>query len=479
MRTLRSLAPGTQACLALLSAGWLFAQAGAASAEESQALDQQLQTTLKALGFTGKIESTLEQRLGRPLDPARANLGRLLWFDTLTGLNNDNTCGGCHSPTRGFGDTQSIAIGIDNNGIVGPDRKGPRNQRRTPMAVNTAFYPNLMWNSRFASLSDNPFDNSKGFQFPPPESLSLSYQPHLLVAQAFIPPTERTEVAGFVFPGDNFAIRAEVARRLNDTATYRQLFGELFPEVAQGGPITFDMFGAVIAEFEFTIVRADAPIDQYARGHNGALSDDQKKGALIFFGKGRCVQCHAVSGDSNEMFSDFQRHVIGVPQLAPLVSNVTFDGPGQNEDFGLEQVTGNPADRYKFRSSPLRNVGLQPAFFHNGCFTRLEDAVRHHLNVYASARGYNPVRAGVDADLSALHVGPIEPVLARLDPLLTTPIELSDGEFRWLVDFVRNGLLDEGVRPQHFRHLVPKEVPSGRATLTFEFEKGLESNDSH
>ena len=43
-------------------------------------------------------------------------------------------------------DSQSIAIGIDNNGIVGPDRAGPRNQRRSPMVLNTAFYPALMWN---------------------------------------------------------------------------------------------------------------------------------------------------------------------------------------------------------------------------------------------------------------------------------------------------------------------------------------------
>ena len=58
--------------------------------------------------------------------PKLADLGRLLWFDTLTGLNNDNTCGGCHSPTNGFGDTQSIAIGIESNGVVGPHRAGQR-----------------------------------------------------------------------------------------------------------------------------------------------------------------------------------------------------------------------------------------------------------------------------------------------------------------------------------------------------------------
>ena len=432
-------------------------------------VDRELAARLQELGFTGNIEATLEKRLNRAVNPARANLGRLLWFDTITGLNNDNTCAGCHSPTRGFGDTQSIAIGIDNNGIVGPDRRGPRNQRRTPMAINTAFYPNLMWNSRFASLANDPFNNTLGFLFPPPEDLTLSYLPHLLVAQAFIPPTERTEAAGFDFPGDNYAIRAEVLRRLNATPVYRELFGQVFPEVLRGAPIDFDMFGKAIAEFEFTLVFADAPIDQFDRGQKNALTTDQKKGALLFFGKARCVECHVVSGIANEMFSDFKPHVLGVPQIAPVIGNLPFDGPDADEDFGLEQVTGNPEDRYKFRTSPLRNVALQPAFFHNGSFTRLEDAVRHHLDVFASARNYDPARAGVAPDLALLR-GPVEPVLARIDPLLATPISLNDDEFRWLLDFVRAGLLDKRAKPQHFRKLVPEAVPSGRLILVFQFE---------
>ena len=438
-------------------------------------LDQELTARLRQLGFTGRIEATLEQRLGRHLDNRRADLGRLLWFDTVTGLNNDNTCAGCHSPTNGFGDTQSIAIGIDNNAVVGPHRRGPRNQRRTPMAINTAFFPSLMWNSRFASLSGDPFDNRAGFKFPPPEGFTLSYLPQLLDAQAFIPPTERVEVAGFTFPGNNNDIRAEVLNRLNAVAAYRKLFGEVFPEVKNGAPINFDMFGKAVAEFEFSLIFADAPVDQYMRGQKNALTADQKKGALLFFGKAGCVECHKVSGQSNEMFSDFAEHVIGVPQIAPaagntVAGNVIFDGPGQNEDFGLEQITGDAADRYKFRTSPLRNVALQPAFFHNGSFTRLEDAIRHHLDVAASVNSYNPAAAGVAPDLIGLgQLGPMTPVLARLDPLVANPNYLTDEEFRQLVDFVRNGLLDPRAKPERLSRLVPKSVPSGKPVLTFEF----------
>src|SRR5262249_14199526 len=147
-------------------------------------------------------------------------------------------------------------------------------------------------------------------------------------------------------------------------------------------------------------------IDRFARGQKEALTDDQKQGALLFFGTARCIQCHKVSGESNEMFSDFAAHDIGVPQIVPAKSNVTFDGPNQNEDFGLEQITGDPKDRYRFRTSPIRNVAVQPTFFHNGAFTRLDDAIRHHLDVNSSVRSYSPTLAGVASDLAG-SVGPM------------------------------------------------------------------------
>ncbi|HKE27433.1 MAG TPA: cytochrome c peroxidase [Bryobacteraceae bacterium] len=467
-----------------------------------QDLDSQLASVLAKAGFTGTVGSSIQARLGRPIDPKLADLGRLLFFDKIHALHDDNTCAGCHSPTNGFGDTQSIAIGIQNNNLVGPNRHGPRNQRRTPMVSNTAFFPGLMWNERFFAASGVPFDNSGGFVFPPPEG-TTRFPPHdpvmkvLAQAQGEMPPTEMTEVAGFtgtrgtigpqfdqfddgkgtaVPPPDasgfrNDPIRQEVLKRLDASPAYRALFGAVFPSVAAGGPIDFSMFGRAIAEFECTLIFADAPIDRFARGEHEAMSVPEKNGALIFFGKGGCVTCHAVAGKSNEMFSDFQMHVMGVPQIAPEFGvgkgNVIFDGPAQNEDFGLEQVTGNPADRYKFRSSPLRNVALQAAFFHNGAFTRLEDAIYHHLHIFESARNYNPVRAGLDQDLT-LRLGPIEPVLTRIDPFLLNPPQLTPEEFDNLVAFVRTGLLDPRAERQNLCSLIPSALPSGMFPLRFE-----------
>ena len=137
-----------------------------------------------------------------------------------------------------------------------------------------------------------------------------------------------------------------------------------------------------------------------------------------------------------------------------------------NEDFGLEQVTGNPADRYAFRTSPLRNVALQSAFMHNGAFVRLEDAIRYHLDAVGHAAGYRPDLLPPDLRVRS---GPLAPVLDRLDRRLRNPLVLSGQEFAALVDFVGNGLLDSAARPQRLRRLIPEKLPSGRAGLAFQF----------
>lgn len=533
-------------------------------------VDHELRDTLSKQHFTGRVESTLEQRLGRPVDPGKAELGRLLFFDKFVGLHGDNSCSGCHSPLNGFGDSQSIAIGVENNDFVGPRRAGPRNQRRTPAVINTAFYPKLMWNGRFSSISGDPFDNSKGFLFPAPEGTTRfpandpDFQ-HLLQAQAHIPPTELSEAAGFteicgstdtesfvqkksvggarlvkelgsskvkaifdpsvsssvrVFgarageaegtepdfcqfdvpaigragvplppalrvPRDdggfdefrNEPIRDVVIGRINANEAYRAAFKKAFPQLKENDAITFAMFGQAIAEFEFSLTFMNAPIDRFARGESEAMTTAQKRGALLFFGKANCVQCHAVTGGSNELFSDFENHVAGIPQIAPKFGAGTGDVPFRNsrgefatdgnQDFGNFDITEEPSDIYKFRTSPLRNLAVQPAFFHNGSFVSLTNALEHHLNTLRIARSYDSVKEGVASDLTQ-NTGPIAPVLRQLDPALVAGVTLADQEFSDLYAFLRDGLLDPRALPENLVGFIPRSLPSGLSLHTFE-----------
>jgi cytochrome c peroxidase len=268
----------------------------------------------------------------------------------------------------------------------------------------------------------------------------------------------------------NFPIQAAVDIRLNRVSEYLERFGHAFNGGVplRPGGITISMRRRAIAEFQTTLTAANAPLDRFARGERGAMSRGQKRGALLFFGKANCVACHAVAGTSNEMFSDFQPHRIGGPQLAPVfgvgTGNTIFDGPDENEDFGFEQTEGDPTLRYTFRTAPLRNLKAAPAFFHNGAFRTLQAAIAHHLDVEASLRNYDPRANGVPADLS---LGPSEGILAAgLDPLVQTPIRLTKRELRDLVEFVRDGLFDARVR--RFCQHVPSAVPSGMPLQEFE-----------
>ncbi|MEP6762570.1 MAG: cytochrome c peroxidase, partial [Sporichthyaceae bacterium] len=104
--------------MALVVGGVMFLTQRISASGGGNVLDDQLSTGLSHHGFTGTVGSSMEQRLGRRIDNQLADLGRNLFHDTIVGLNNDNSCSGCHSATAGFGDTQSIAIGVENNFIV-------------------------------------------------------------------------------------------------------------------------------------------------------------------------------------------------------------------------------------------------------------------------------------------------------------------------------------------------------------------------
>ena len=250
------------------------------AARPDRTLDDELAAVLAGAGFTGRIESTLQE--------------------------------------RPFGDSQSIAIGVQNNGIVGPNRTGPRNQRKAPVVINSAFFPRQMLNGRFKALSDDPFDNSLGFEFPPPEGTG-AFPPldpvvrTLLAAQGHIPQTEFVEMAGFTgtagtigFDFDQFddgvgtplpppgatgfrndPIRAAVLARFNQSEAYLRRFGRLFNGGAPFPPggIEFHMIARTIAEFQISLTFADAPIDRFARGHRGAMSSSQKEAPFCFSGK--------------------------------------------------------------------------------------------------------------------------------------------------------------------------------------------------
>lgn len=127
-----------------------------------------------------------------------------------------------------------------------------------------------------------------------------------------------------------------------------------------GSPgIDIDRITTAIAEFEKSLVTPGAPFDLWLEGNEEALSEAELQGYQLFKQNG-CIACHngpAAGGNS------FQK--MGL--VAPYATD--------NEAIGLEGVTGNEADRYKFKVPTLRNVEMTYPYFHDGGAATLTEAV--------------------------------------------------------------------------------------------------------
>jgi cytochrome c peroxidase len=132
---------------------------------------------------------------------------------------------------------------------------------------------------------------------------------------------------------------------------FKQVFG---PDC-----INIDQVTEAIAEFEKTLVTPDSHFDQWLLGYTNAMSAEELAGYQLFKNSG-CVACHmgpAMGGTS------FQK--MGL--VAPYET--------ENAAQGLVAVTGNDADRFKFKVPTLRNVELTYPYFHDGEAATLTEAV--------------------------------------------------------------------------------------------------------
>ena len=132
-----------------------------------------------------------------------------------------------------------------------------------------------------------------------------------------------------------------------------------FKVVFGSDDINIDQITDAIAEFEKTLVTPNSRFDQWLLGDADAITSKELAGYQTFKNSG-CVACHmgsAVGGTS------FQK--MGL--IAPYET--------KNEAQGLAGVTGEDADRFKFKVPTLRNVEMTYPYFHDGEATTLTEAV--------------------------------------------------------------------------------------------------------
>jgi cytochrome c peroxidase len=436
-------------CLALL----LFA-AGCGDDSSSATTDAQLQAAIAATDVA-------------PIDPgpapapAKVALGRALMFDKLLSGNRDISCATCHHPLYATGDALSVSIGTGGSGL-GPERTLGAGRNLIPRNAPEVFdrgaveWRTMFWDARVAGSA------ATGFTTPAHDALPPGLD-NVLAAQAMFPVTARDEMRGAVGDVDVFGDPNEIAAiadadlpamwaalmdRLQSVPEYVDLFAAAYPEIPTE-ELGFQHAANAIAAFEIEFWSfPNSPWDRYLRGERAVLSESAKRGALLFLGDAGCVSCHAGS-----LLTDQQFHDIGAPQVGP------GKGAEAPQDYGRGRETGRIEDRYRFRTPPLRNVAITGPWMHDGAYVTLEAAVRHHLDPQQSLRSYDSTQlSDVMRDTVQNDAATIDAILANLDPLVATPLQLTDEQVSDLLAFLE-ALTDPAALDLSAD--VPESVPSG------------------
>jgi cytochrome c peroxidase len=234
-------------------------------------------------------------------------------------------------------------------------------------------------------------------------------------------------------------------KRLSRIPQYRRLFEEAYPgqrfERMTFAHASNAIAGFLTAKFSFT----DSPWDRFLAGNDRALTPIQLAGAKDFM-SARCSICH-----NGPALSDGQFHNVAVAQIGPGEG----DGNGGLDDFGRMRVTGNPADRYAFRTPPLRNVELTAPYGHDGAIVDLRAFVDHYSESEAKLRSFDV--AQLEQLLQGTLISTADAIMGTRDTLLNgvvLPAQTIDE-----VTAFMNALTDPEAR--HLNRVIPRRVPSG------------------
>jgi cytochrome c peroxidase len=259
-----------------------------------------------------------------PMTVEGVALGRMLFYDPILSIDSTLSCAGCHNPSLAFTDGAAVSKGV--LGIAG---------RRSAMSlVNLAFNTRgFFWDGRVNTLEE----------------------------QALIPIEDHIEMA------DDWE---NVEAKLRRHSDYPQLFRAAFG-IEEKTDLTRELAVKAIAQFERTLISANARYDQVIWERNGFPTDSEQRGIALFFIEDNqnidhpgCSHCHF-----NPLFTDNNFRNNGLDSVADLNSF---------SDDGLGGFNNNIYDNGKFRVPTLRNIELTAPYMHDGRFATLEEVLDHY-----------------------------------------------------------------------------------------------------
>lgn len=251
-----------------------------------------------------------------PYGAAKAELGRLLYFDNRLSSDQTVSCASCHAPEKAFTDGSEVSLGIGK-------QKGGRS---APTVINRAYSTYQFWDGRATSLEEQ----AKG---------------------PLANPLEMT---------------AQKTADLAHEATVKVLKGipgymERFQRAFGTSEISIDHVAKAIATFERTVLSGNAPYDRFQAGDTKAMSPAAVRGMNVFFNKAACDSCHLGFN-----FTDGSYVNIGIGMDRP------------KPDLGRFVVSLRDEDRGAFKTPTLREIEHTAPYMHDGRYRTLEEVVEHY-----------------------------------------------------------------------------------------------------
>ena len=409
--------------------------------EGDSSLDQALEETLTAAALNGDVDDfilpdsddydAIPQDPNNPVTAVKVELGSLLYHETGLLVNNVRpegrftaSCASCHHAAAGFqaGRVQGIGeggVGMNNKGA---DRINHANYAveeldiqpiRTPSAMNGAYQIVNLWNGQFGATGPNTGTESQWAEGTPIFTNFLGYEG-----------LETQAIAGLSVHrmGD-----VETTIAATDP-TYTSLFAQAFP----GQPIDREHAGLAIAAFERTMLANRAPFQRWLRGERNAMTEAEKRGAILFADKAGCVDCH-----NGPALSSMTFYALGMNNLEG--PGVYGDNSQATANLGRASFTGDAADNYKFKTPQLYNLVDSPFYGHGGNFRSVREIVEYKNAAI-------PQNAEVPAGQLATEF---------------VPLGLSADEVSDLVAFIEGALYDPDLKRYQ-----PRSIPSGNCPIS-------------
>jgi cytochrome c peroxidase len=175
---------------------------------------------------------------------------------------------------------------------------------------------------------------------------------------------------------------------------FRQLYGDAILSDVEGAYLRLSLAVQQYEREDTEFNAYSSKYDAFLRG-SASLSDQEMRGLALYNSptKGNCAGCHPSARGADgtpPLFTDFTYDNLGLPRNPELSRNAD----PSYFDLGLclrADMAGRSDLCGAFKVPTLRNVALRQAFFHNGRFKTLEDALTFYVQRDTNPEKFYPV----------------------------------------------------------------------------------------